>query len=268
MVRQGHLITVVGTFLIGCAVLLLVVGCSGMRSEGPKKGKGHTETTKKDQTRSPQATASEEARCGGTPTIKKKPGGTGHVTNDVSGCPKGGLLRGTDGPDKLYGKDGDDEIRGLGGEDAISGELGSDTLYGGLGNGFLEASDRSARDRFMSEDVLYGGPGRDYVFDHDAADDVLYGGAGDDKQLFAGKGEDVYYGGEGNDLLGDGEDGQRDKLYCGEGKDHYLADKIDYVDSSCEKGKLVGTGGPPLLLLAGAALCSALMMLRYVIRSA
>jgi hypothetical protein len=31
------------------------------------------------------------------------------------------------------------------------------------------------------------------------------------------------------------EDGQRDKLNCGEGKDLYSADKIDHVDGSCEK---------------------------------
>jgi len=52
--------------------------------------------------------------------------------------------------------------------------------------------------------------------------------------MWAGGGEDVLYGGDGNDTLID-EDGQRDKLYCGEGKDYYWADKNDYVDSSCEK---------------------------------
>jgi hypothetical protein len=54
-----------------------------------------------------------------------------------------------------------------------------------------------------------------------------------------GKGEDVLHGADGNDWL-DGSDfwpaKQRDKLYCGEGTDHYAyADKLDYVDSSCEK---------------------------------
>jgi large-conductance mechanosensitive channel len=39
VVRQGHLIAVVGTFLIGCAVLLIVVGCSGVRSKAPKEEK-------------------------------------------------------------------------------------------------------------------------------------------------------------------------------------------------------------------------------------
>jgi hypothetical protein len=60
VVRQGHLIAVVGIFLIGCALLLPVSGCSGVRSEAPQEGQGHTEAAKKEQTRSPEATASEE----------------------------------------------------------------------------------------------------------------------------------------------------------------------------------------------------------------
>ena len=224
VVRQIHLIAVVMTFLIGCAVLLLVVGCSGTRSE----------TSKKEQTRSPEATASEEvARCQGTrtyhlyfvvytETLMNGPPRTGseqdmekadkkagqkvddeglYTTNDLPGCPnKGGLLKGTDKPDKLNGKHGDDEVRGLGGSDG--------DLEGGPGN-----------------DILYGGDGNDF--------------------LLAGKGEDVFYGGDGNDSLSSltfcyrrscsSNDGQRDKLYCGKGNDRYLADKNDYVDSSCEK---------------------------------
>jgi hypothetical protein len=58
VVRQGHLKAVVA-LLIGCAVLLLGVGCAGVRSESPKE-QGHTEATKKEQTRSPGATTSEE----------------------------------------------------------------------------------------------------------------------------------------------------------------------------------------------------------------
>jgi hypothetical protein len=45
---------------------------------------------------------------------------------------------------------------------------------------------------------------------------------------------DVLYGRDGNDLLDASGDRQRDKLYCGKGRDNYYADKIDYVDSSCE----------------------------------
>ena len=222
MVRRGHLIAVVGTFLIGYAVLL-VVGCAVTRSETSKKEQGH----------SPEATASEEARCEGSGTyhlynVSYRRGGEGplrtgseqdmkkalkkarhewsygvktqdygvYTTNDLPGCPKGGLLLGTDKPDKLGGKVGDDEVRGRGGADDLQGELGNDILYGGDGNDELES----------------------------------------------GKGEDVLYGGDGNDILfGAYSLGQRDKLYCGEGKDQYLADNNDYVDSSCEK-HVVGGG--------------------------
>jgi hypothetical protein len=103
MIRQTHLIAVVGAFLIGRAVLLMVVGCAGVRSEAPQKEEeqAHTEVTK-EQARSD--------RCEGTRTFRIKGSGV-YTTNVVPGCPKGGLLSGTDGPDQLNGKDGDDEIR-------------------------------------------------------------------------------------------------------------------------------------------------------------
>ena len=174
VVRQRRLIAVVVTLLIGCAVLL-GVGCARTRSEAPKEKKQHehTEVTNKEQAHS--------ERCEETLTIKRY--GVLVVTNDVPGCPKGGLLLGTDKIDQLDGLDGDDEIRGLGGPD-----------------------------------LLWDGPGND-----------------------------VLYGEDGNDMLGGGlhntgSDGQRDKFYCGAGKDLYVADKNDYVDSSCEKENL-GAGG-------------------------
>ena len=225
MVRQGRSIALVVAFLIGCAVLLLVAGASGVQAQASKK---------------------EEARCEGTRTTKNPVPGSGggpYTTNDIPGCPKGGLLLGTDKQDFLNGKDGDDVIRALGGNDVIVGGEGNDTVYMGPGDDFIQPEDPR------------GG------------NDVIYGGSGDDF-LQAMKGEDVMYGGDGSDDVFEPRDGQRDKLYCGEGEDRYYAEKLDYVDSSCEKGKLVDTGGPPLLLLASAALCSALMMLRYVIRSA
>jgi RTX calcium-binding nonapeptide repeat (4 copies) len=224
VVRRGHLIAVVSTFLIGCAVLLLVVGCAGTSSE----------TSKKEQGSSPKATSEEEARCEGTRTLhsytifyrrggmvdktgseedmKKAEKKARHIakredlgevkvkmwgdltTNDLPGCPKGGLLLGTDKNDELNGEKGDDEIRGLGGSDALRGGPGSDVLYGGEGVDFLEHGDHPHEGD--SEDVFYGGDGND--------------------QLFA-------------------EGGPRVKLYCGEGRDDYAADKDDYVDSSCEK---------------------------------
>jgi RTX calcium-binding nonapeptide repeat (4 copies) len=186
VVRQGSLIAVVVTLLIGCAFLLLVVGCSGTRSEAPKKKeKGRTEVTTEqehteattEQTRSPEATESEEeARCDGTRIIKEKYGGP-VVTNDVSGCPKGGLLRGTDGRDRLAGDDGSDEVRGLGGSDEITDGLGKDLVYGGMGgDNLIGYGGDTSLDRF------YGGPGDDIVQSRDvpAVKDVVVCGGGTD----------------------------------------------------------------------------------------
>ena len=171
---------VVRTFLIGCVVVLMA-GASGVQAETSKK---------------------EEARCEGTRTIKHG----SRITNDIPGCPKGGLLLGTEGSDQtrssdparpsLDGGDGDDTIRGLGGSD--------------------------------------------YIF-HGSGDDVVYGGGGDD-DLVPDSGNDVIYGGDGNDMLASNDDGG-DKLYCGAGRDKYYANKNDYVDSSCETGSASAQGG-------------------------
>jgi hypothetical protein len=58
--------------LIGCAVLLLAVGCAGMRSESSKE-QGHTEATKKEQTHSPGATAAEETTVLQSEGDRKRP---------------------------------------------------------------------------------------------------------------------------------------------------------------------------------------------------
>jgi hypothetical protein len=228
MVRQGRFIVVVISFLIGCAVLL-VVGCAGVRSEAPQK---------EEQARSD--------RCEGTRTFKTS--GVLITTNDVPGCPKGGLLSGTDERDELDGGDGNDEIHGLGDKDVLYGGLGGDVIYGGPGDDFMRGNTYLGDDRDRARDILHGAPGNDEMMGEEG-DDVLYGGDGDDNRfsgvkglrafsgLSGGEGEDVLYGGDGNDLLAGSGDGDRDKLYCGEGKNLYPADKIDYVDSSCEVKK-------------------------------
>ena len=199
-------------FLIGCAVLLLGVGCSGTRPAAPqeeKKQQGHTEATTTEQGHSGEAASEGESRCDGTRPFQKW--GYHFTTNDLPDCPTGGLLLGTDERDKLGGREGDDEIRGLGAKDQ---------LFGGVG-----------------KDFIYGGPGDDSLLVGDDGDDVIYGDAGDDG-ISGGPGADVLYGGDGNDSIendGAGGDGQPDKLYCGEGKDRYSAEKHDYVSSSCEK---------------------------------
>jgi Ca2+-binding RTX toxin-like protein len=193
--------------------------------------------------------AAAEGGCGGTRIIVTM--GEDYTTNDVPGCPKGGEITGTDRTDYLYGGDGEDEMRGLGEPDDLYGGLGGDVIYGGSGDDSLDSGE-------------IGG-----VMRLDGSDDVLYGGDGSDL-LFGYEGEDVLYGGDGNDFL-DGSDGgpkdnQRDELHCGAGKDKYLAGRLDHVSNSCEEGKLVDTGGPPLLLLVGATLLGGLVLIRHVIR--
>jgi Ca2+-binding RTX toxin-like protein len=257
VVRQAHLIAVVLAFVIGCAFLLMA-GASGVRAESSQEKQGHNEATE-EQGHSGGA-AEEEDRCGGTRLITTRDGAR-YLTNDVPGCPnKGGLLSdaGSICGCALAGKQGDDEIHGRSIVDELWGGSGSDVLYGGPDGDFMYGTGidpMKDEGRKSDRDVFYGGGGSEW--------------------MYGGKGADVFYGGDGNDHIvaaSPGEDygphKQRDKIYCGAGKDEYWAGPNDYVDSSCEKGQLVETGGPPLLLLAGAALCSALMMLRYMIRSA
>jgi hypothetical protein len=175
VISQSHFIAVVGVFLIA----VVVVGCKGVRSQAPQKEEqGHTQATK-DQY------GSEEARCSQTRTFREEGLHRVFTTNDVPGCPKSGLLSGTDKEERLYGMDGDDEIRGLGANDAI---------YGGGGN-----------------DIIYGGPGDDTLLSGDDGEDVLYGGEGNDNLLGAwdnhnpdkldcGEGTDGYHADE-NDYV-------------------------------------------------------------------
>ena len=228
VVRRRHLIALVVTFLIGCA-LLLVVGCAGVGSESSKKEQGS----------SAEATASEEARCEGTRTYNYQTKDPQIVlvftTNDIPGCPKGGLLLGTDKRDLLNGKDGEDKVRGLGGPENLYGGSGNDNLYGGPDGDYELIGGKG-------DDVLHGGDGGDSFESADKShrasvegDDVLYGGDGGDTLSGIDQGKDVLYGGDGNDVLFTHGGGDQDKLYCGKGKDSYSADKLDYVDSSCEK---------------------------------
>src|SRR5215218_9138224 len=185
VVRQGRSIAVVA-FLVGCAVFLMAGG-SGVQAQASKN--------------------KEEARCEGTRKINVNLPAR-FTTNDILGCPQGGLLLGTDKPDLMAGEKGDDEVRGLGGSDDVMGGLGDDVLYGGADN----------------DSLIGDGTGED-------GNDTIYGGPGDDK--LDGGPSDAVYGGRG-ELLPGGGDGQRDKLYCGEGRDSYFADKEDHVSSSCE----------------------------------
>ena len=246
-------------FLIGCAVFLMA-DASGVQAEASKN---------------------EEARCEGTRKINVNLPAR-FTTNDLPGCPQGGLLLGTDKPDLLAGEKGDDEVRGLGGSDDVMGGLGNDVLYGGADNDSLIGDGTGEN----GNDVIYGGPGDDGSRGMEG-EDVIYGGPGDDK-LDGGPSEAVYTG----EVLRGGGDGQRDKIYCGEGRDSYWADKEDYVSSSCEvklpnslrfpkdattpvaagggpasgiSASVIADGGGPSILLPAAALLLGSGILTYAI---
>jgi RTX calcium-binding nonapeptide repeat (4 copies) len=175
--RQGHLISVVGTFLMGCAIVVLVVSCAGKRSEAPEEEQGHTEATKEQ---------AHSAPCEGTRTFQTELGPT--TTNDVPGCPKGGVLSGTDGEDQLNGMKGDDEIRGLGGPDEITDGPGRDLVYGGA-----EGDNLIGYGGDISVDRFYGGRGSDTLQTRDvpAVKDVVRCGAGIDT-VYADKADVVF----------------------------------------------------------------------------
>jgi len=104
---------------------------------------------------------------------------------------------GTNGPDSITGTDGPDRICARGANDTVKGLSNPDALYGEGG-----------------ADTLNGGH----------ANDRLVGGSGKDR-LFAGPGT--------NDVV-DAEDGQADRVDCGEGfKDLAFADSKDTV-VNCE----------------------------------
>jgi Ca2+-binding RTX toxin-like protein len=192
------------------------------------------EAPPKEQGRSPGKVDS----CG---TRKIDRGGLFYTTNDVSGCPDGGVLRGTERDDRLAGEDGEDEVYGLGGGDTLEGGVGADKVYGGPGDDWMMGAGALDHDE-AGDDLLYGGPGRDEL-GGDRGDDVLYGGAGGDHVLHGGEGEDVLNGGEGDDQLSAFGDGQRDELYCGDGEDGYTADEIDVVADDCEPAETTVLGG-------------------------
>src|SRR5215218_7097039 len=167
VVRQGRTIAVVVSFLIGCAVFLMA-GASGVQAQASNK---------------------EEARCEGTRKINVNFPAR-FTSNDLPGCPQGGLLKGTDKPDLMAGEKGDDEVRSLGGKDFVLGGPGNDVIYGGPGdddvNVFITGDD--------GNDVIYGGPGDDKLKGWEG-EDVIYGGPGDDK-LDGGPSDAVLGGGE------------------------------------------------------------------------
>ena len=79
--------------------------------------------------------------------------------------------------------------------------------------------------------TLTGRPGAD-VLRGTAGRDVILGRGGDDR-LYGGKGRDRLEGGAGNDRIY-AQDGVRDVVRCGSGRDRVSTDRIDSVAGDCE----------------------------------
>ena len=131
------------------------------------------------------------------------------------------IIRGTDGPDKLYGRAGDDGIVGLGGRDRLSGGEGYDELGGKEGADVLYGGgDTDALDGGKGADVLYGNGGKDYLSDGPSSE----------------QSRDELHGGEGNDVFfARNRPASKDIIRCGPGVDTVKADAKDRVSPDCER---------------------------------
>jgi Ca2+-binding RTX toxin-like protein len=159
----------------------------------------------------------------------------GEAGNDIISAGAGrDIVHGGTGKDRIHGGSGDDTINPNGDDDIVWGDAGNDAL------GF------SSRDRppawLIDNDVLSGGPGRDFIRGFSRRMKVS-GGAGTDRIELSG-GAPTVSGGPGNDYvflryitgakvdLGPGNDvfqmggvsynvpvGRRTKVQCGRGRD-------------------------------------------------
>lgn len=91
-------------------------------------------------------------------------------------------------------------------------------------------------------DVIRGYGGADRILGY-RGDDLLLGGVGADI-IVGGLGTDRLYGGPGNDRL-NSQDGMRDWVYCGTGRDTVIRDGRDVLARDCETGATPPTPGPP-----------------------
>lgn len=191
-------------------------------------------------------------------------------------------LRGDDGEDSLQAGNGQDYLDGGGGADLLTGGAGIDTIdYSARTRPLLVDFYSVGLDGEPGEndivrpdiEVVEGGPAGDtftaqlfpVTLNGNGGDDELQGGAGDDlvsggagkDSVAGGGGFDTVSGGPGQDALAGGNgddtllarDGARDTIECGAGADFVQADRIDVIESDCDK--IDRRVGPSLTLPSG-----------------
>lgn len=154
--------------------------------------------------------------------------------------PDDGIIKGTDGDDRIVGTPGRDVIDAKAGHDVVVGRGGDDVIYGGDGNDRILGED--------GDDLIYAGDGHDVVFGGGGSD-VIFAGRGNDI-VFGEAGRDTIYGEDGDDTLSGGADG--DRIFGDAGNDQLLGDGgNDLVDGGVGDDSVDG-GGENDLLIGGA----------------
>jgi Ca2+-binding RTX toxin-like protein len=156
------------------------------------------------------------------------------------------------GRDWLDGDRGDDVVQGEQGRDTVWGGPGIDLLAGGKGDDFIDGDDGrwtvqlSSMNMGASEaDTITAGRGADTLVGS-LGDDMLVGGRGNDT-FVANARFNSEYGGWLNTSYGEGNTGNRARVYGGGGFDTAFVDgDMEWVTSSVES---VGVVSPPASLL-------------------
>ncbi len=130
-------------------------------------------------------------------TVERGGGNPDPCTTTIRGSKGRDQLTGTSGSERILGLGGGDRIKARGGDDCVNGGGGSDRINGGAG-----ADDIRGRD---GNDRINGGSGRDRIG-----------------------------GGRGNDVIRV-DDGKRDVVTCGPGKDKVFADERDKIAKGCDR---------------------------------
>lgn len=157
----------------------------------------------------------------------------------LAGAALAAVINGDDGDNRLTGTAKRDVIRGLAGDDEMSGRVGPDVLYGNSDTDFV-SGDRG-------NDEVYGNRGDDnnaIVINEPGGlfggqgNDAMYGRSGDDL-LYDTEGENAFRGGRGNDsIVATDSSNDRDRIFCGSGRDEVFADRRDRVAEDCERVRL------------------------------
>jgi hypothetical protein len=161
------------------------------------------------------------------------PGGDDEAcSNPIVGTRSGDLLEGTSAGDLILGRRGNDRIFGRGGEDCLDGEGGRDRVFGGRGGDEVDGgSGNDVAAGNGAADRVNGGRGDDDLSGN-GGNDRLNGARGDD-DIDATGGRDRVLGGNGDDRI-DADDGKRDRIDCGRGRDTVTADRKDRLER-CER---------------------------------